>query len=360
MNLLIFLAVLSILVIVHEWGHFAFAKAFKIPVQRFSIGFGPTIIKSRMGETEFCVSLIPFGGYVKLEGEDAKEATGDPREFASRPAWQKFAVIFAGPLLNAVLAFVLFVLVYLVGHPAYSTVVGGTLAGYPAQAAGLKAGDRILSVNGRPVAMWEDLLAELRDARGTVRLEVERPEGKTTIQMEPKIEETKTLWGKSIRAGRIGITPATEIIYIKTGFVQAVVLSFQKVVVLTGIILSSLGMIFSGQLSPKEALTGPIGIYFLTAQAAHVGWIHLVYFTASLSVSLFVLNLLPIPVLDGGHIFFILIETIIRRPLSDRFKERSIQIGMYALIGVAALVIYQDLVKYGIVDKLRSLVGLGG
>ena len=350
---------MSILVIVHEWGHYAFARLFGIPVQRFSIGFGPQIFKKKLGETEFCVSIIPFGGYVKLEGEEPKEATGNPREFSSRPAIQKIAVIFAGPFLNAVLAFVLFVCVYVVGHPAYSTVVGGLVDGYPAQAAGLLKGDRILTLNGKPIELWEDLLAGLQDARGPIALGVDRAGERISIEIQPKVEEAQTLLGKRIKTGRIGVLPSTELIYVKSPFPAAVRLGFQKVVFLTRIILASLGMIVTGQISVKESLTGPIGIYFMTEQAAHVGIIHLIYFTASLSVSLFVLNLLPIPVLDGGHLFFIILESIIRRPISDKIKERATQVGLYLLLAVAAFVIYQDLVKYGILDKVRSLVGFG-
>lgn len=357
LSLLIFLGVLSVLVIVHEWGHFAFARLFKIPVQRFSIGFGPQIFKKKFGETEFCVSIIPFGGYVKLEGEEAKESTGNPREFSSRPPHEKIAVIFAGPLLNAVLAFVLFTAVYIVGHPAYSTVVGGLLEGYPAKQAGLRQGDRILAVNGQQIDLWEDLLVKLQEAHGPILLEVERAGESLKIEVRPKIEEARTLLGKRVTTGRIGVTPSTEIVYVKSGIFDAIRLGFHKVVFLTRIILVSLGMIVTGQLGVKESLTGPIGIYFMTEQAAQVGIVHLVYFTASLSVSLFVLNLLPIPVLDGGHLFFIILESVIRRPISEKFKERATQVGMYLLLAVAALVIYQDLGKYGIFDKIRHLAG---
>ena len=358
MSFLIFLCVLSVLVIVHEWGHFVFARLFGIPVQRFSIGFGPTLLKRQIGETEFCVSLVPFGGYVKLEGEEPGEATGNPREFASRPRYQKFAVIFAGPLLNAVLAFVLFSGIYWIGHPAYSTRIGNVLNGYPAKAAGLEAGDRVVSFNGKPIRLWEELLIELHEARGAVTLKVERAGETLSIEIRPRLEEARTILGKRIRLGRIGVEPAGEVLYIKSGFPESIVLGFKKVAALAGLILASLGAVITGQLSFKESFAGPIGIYFLTEQAARLGWIRLVDFTASLSVSLFVLNLLPIPVLDGGHLFFILVESVIRKPVSEKLKERATQVGLYFLVGLAVLVIYQDLLKYGFVTKVRAIIGL--
>jgi regulator of sigma E protease len=357
LSFLIFAAVLSTLVLVHEWGHFAVARAFGIAVERFSIGFGPVLARWRSKGTEFCLSLLPFGGYVKLAGEEEKDATGDPSEFHARPAWQRFLVIFAGPFLNAVLAFVIFAGIYVAGFPALASAVGKVLPGSPAEAAGLREGDRIVSIDGREITLWEELLAVLQTNGGeTVTLGVERDGERLAVAVTPRVEPGVNLFGKPARVGRIGVGPSSETIVMRTDLFRGIWLGAKKVVELTGLVLVSLGMLATGALSLKESMTGPIGIYFLTGEAARIGLLTLLSFTASLSVSLWVLNLLPIPVLDGGHILFIAIESVVRRPLSHALKERSTQVGLYFLLALVGFVIWQDFVKYGILDKLRAIV----
>lgn len=358
MSLILFLAVLSTLVVVHEWGHYFVAKRLGIGVERFSIGFGPILVRKTWGGTEFCISIMPFGGYVKLMGEDPKAATGKPEEYSSRPAYQRFLVVFAGPFLNAILAFVLFSGIYIAGFPTSSTQIGKVLESSPAKEAGLLEGDRIRTANGKEVKIWEDLLMIL-DTSGTqtINLEVERGGETLSVSVQPKVQEIVNLFGKKQIVARMGVMPSGEVSYVKSPVFESIYLGFKKVVDLTGLILGSLAMIFSGQTSFRDSMTGPIGIYFMTEQAAKVGLIYLLYFSASLSVSLFVLNLLPIPVLDGGHLFFIVLESIFRKPISEKIKELSVQVGLYFLLAVAGLVIYQDLIKYGIFDKVKSAVG---
>jgi regulator of sigma E protease len=357
MGLVWFALVLSTLVVFHEWGHFYTARRFGIGVERFSIGFGPVLFRWRSKQTEFCLSLIPLGGYVKLEGEESKGAKGGPREFSSRPAYQRFLVIFAGPFLNAVLAFLIFSGIYMVGQPALTPTVGQVMSGYPAEAAGLQEGDRIVRVNGENIKLWEDLLVSLQDSGDQeVRLGFERDGKEHEITLTPQVQEVKTLTGKRQRVGKIGIMPSGEVISIKTSFTKSLYLGFKKVVDLTILIVASLWGLITGAITFKESMTGPIGIYFLTEQAARVGFLYLMYFTASLSVSLFVLNLLPIPVLDGGHLFFIVIESVIRRPIPERIKEICAQIGLYLLLSLIAIVIYQDLIRYGILDKIKDFI----
>jgi len=367
LSLLLFLTVLSSLVLAHEWGHYFVAKRLGITVHRFSIGFGPVLLRKTLGGTEFCVSLVPLGGYVKLAGEEAKDATGGPGDFSLRPAWQRFAVVFAGPLVNALLAFAIFTGVYMAGNPVPAalvgvpvpSVVGRVSEGYPAAKSGIRAGDRIVAIDGAEVRLWSDILRALRSADGQpMRFEILRAEQRISAEVSPPVEESRGLFGKKRKVGLIGIASIEDTSNIKAGFFDSFKYGAKHVYYLTDLILDSLGKLFTGQSSFKDSMTGPIGIYFLTDQAAKFGILVLLNFAASLSVSLFVLNLLPVPVLDGGHLFYIIVESIIRRPVPEKIKELSMQVGLYLLLAVAGLVIWQDIVKYGIFDKIRVAIGL--
>ena len=260
MSLLIFLGVLSSLVIVHEWGHYITARKLGIGVHRFSIGFGPVLFRRQGKHTEFCVSLIPLGGYVKLEGEESKEVKGGPSEFGSRPAWQRFLVVFAGPALNAVLAFLIFTGIFMAGNPTYSTVVGKVLDGYPSQQAGIREGDRLVRMNGTEVKMWEDLLAFLApNGPKQIDAEILREGQAQHVMITPRVEEIRSIFGKRHSPARIGIMPSGEVIYVKSGPAESIGLGARKVGELTGLIFKSLGMLITGQATFKDSMTGPIG-----------------------------------------------------------------------------------------------------
>jgi len=353
--LVLFALVLSLLIVAHEWGHFFVARRLGVRVERFSIGFGPILIRRVWSDTEFCVSLIPLGGYVKLAGENPRESRGAEWEFHGRPHWQKALIVLAGPVLNAVLAFVIFSGIFMAGRPALTSRVGGVLEGYPAQTAGIRAGDVIVSINGEPIEFWEELLWAIR-SRPVYSLVVgfRRAGELHEVVMNPRSEMEDDRGGRSRRIGRIGIRPSEETLLIRYPFFRAVYLGAEKVVLLTGLILSSVWMMITGILPFRESFTGPIGIFFLTQQMAEQGWIPLLNFVALLSVSLFVLNLFPIPVLDGGHLVFIVIEALSGRRLSEKVKEKSAQVGFCLLMILILFVIYHDLERYEVLGKLRS------
>lgn len=349
---LIFIVVLGALVIVHEFGHFVAAKLVGVRVDKFSIGFGPVIFGKKWGETEFCVSLLPLGGFVKLAGESPEETRGEPWEFNSKNLGQKFLVVFAGPFMNAFLAFVLFSGIFLVGQPMMTAKVGKLMDGSPAQTAGILEGDRITAIDGQRVTYWEEVLQKVHQSSGELLLTVERDGKSVEISVTPKKQELLNIFGKKTAVPVVGIAPSSEIVYVKSPFWKAVALGAERVWTLTTMIFYSLGLMFSGALSFKDSVTGPIGIFFMTKAAANMGIAYLLYFTGSLSVSLFVLNLLPIPVLDGGHVLFILIEKIKGSPLKESVKERMTQGGLTLLLILMAIVIFQDVNRYSIVGNM--------
>ena len=352
---LVFIFVLGALVIIHEFGHFIVARAVGVRVEKFSIGFGPRVFGKQFGETEFCVSLLPFGGFVKLAGESAAEATGKSWEFDSKKLWEKLLIVLAGPLMNAFLAFVIFSVIFMIGQPTLTTKVGKLMDDAPAKAAGLETGDRIIAIDGRKVSLWEDLLKSVRNADKEISFTVERQGKSFEVKIFPKIREIRDIFGKKNKTAFVGIAPSNEMIYVKSPPLEAVGLGFQRVWVLTSMIFYSLGLMITGAVPFKESVTGPIGIFFMTQQAAEMGLIYLFYFMGSLSVSLFVLNLLPIPVLDGGHVLFILLEKLKGSPLKDSVKERMTQGGMIALLALMAVVILQDVHRFSIITNIKNL-----
>ncbi len=356
---LVFIFVLGVLIVVHEFGHFLAAKLVGVRVEKFSIGFGPMIFGRKFGETEFCVSLLPLGGFVKLAGENPEEAKGAAWEFGTKNLAEKFAIVFAGPFMNAFLAFVIFAVIFMTGQPALTTKIGKVMENTPAQAAGLAAGDKITAIDGQEVALWEDLLKIVHRSGKELIFTVERGSGRFDVPILPKKQDSRGFFGKKISIAFVGVAPSSEVVYVKNGFFQAIALGAERVWTLTTMIFYSLGLMITGALSFKESVTGPIGIFFMTQQAAQMGVAYLFYFMGSLSVSLFVLNLLPIPVLDGGHVLFILIERIKGSPLKESVKERMTQGGLIVLLALMGFVIFQDIARFSILENIRKIFWKG-
>lgn len=354
---LIFLFVLSVLVVAHEWGHFFMARRVGIRVEKFSIGFGPIIFGRKKGETEFVISLLPLGGFVKLAGESPEEATGKEWEFQSKSPLQKFMVVLAGPLMNAGLAFFIFAAVFCLGFPALTAKIGKVMEGTPAEGAGILQGDRVLAVNGQKVALWEELLREVHEPREEIVLTVDRRGLVRDIPLRPQIHAARDLLGRKVSVSFVGVAPSNEVVYLKSPLPQALVRAAERVWSLTIMILLSLWLMISGALPFKDSVTGPIGIFFMTQQAAQMGVGHLLYFMGSLSVSLFVLNLLPIPVLDGGHLLFLLIERLKGSPLKTAVKERMTQVGLALLLVLMTFVIIQDIQRFSILENIQKIGG---
>jgi regulator of sigma E protease len=423
-TLLAFAFALGVIIVVHEAGHLMVAKAFGVRVLTFSVGFGRRIWGYRRGETEYRVSAIPLGGYVRLGGENPDEVSGDPREFLNKPRWQRVLVYLAGPAMNVVLAIALFAALFMVGIevmnlPDMPARIGGVEEGSSAAAAGLQRGDLIVRVKGEEVDNWQDVfLALIGSPERPVALTVRRGEstfdasvtprrvprydigdfGGLLPSLRPQIiqvnagspaaaagfrpgDEVRVVDGRPIVdskafvdaiAERPGQRIAVEVlrggkpltlavvpkdvggagkIGVQIGFYQrygparAVVESVRYNVQIVSDTFKLLGKIFTRELPAKGVLAGPIEIAAQSGEAARQGFKYLLHLMGFISISIAIMNLMPIPILDGGQIFVLLIEGVIRRDLSLRLKEIIARVGFIMILLLIFVVVYFDLSK---------------
>ncbi len=347
LSLLSFAVALGVLVFVHELGHFAVAKRLGVLVERFSIGFGPVVLSRRWGETEYAVSAIPMGGYVKMLGEeDEQEARANPeRAFSTQRVARRAAIVFAGPAMNFVFAFVAYALLFVfvgVDMPSSEPRVGGVTPGLPAEAAGLRDGDRIVALDGEPIATWDELSKRILDSKGArLQLNVERGGARFAVDVTPQLQENRTIFGESTGdVYRIGIERLQE--WTPVGPLRAVTFAGEYTWGASVTVVKGLLFMLEGRVSPRE-LGGPIAIARAAGQQARAGIRYFLSMLAFLSVNLAVLNLLPIPALDGGHLAFFGIERLLRRPLGQRHREIAQQVGLLLLITLMVFVFYNDI-----------------
>ena len=343
------LLVLGVLIFVHELGHFLVAKWAGIRVERFSLGFPPKMIGFTRGETEYCISWVPLGGYVKMAGENPEESeiTGDPREFMSKSVGVRSLVILAGPLMNFVTAVLLFALVFLFyGKPVADptrVVVGPVLEGSPAEKIGLKENDVIVAIDHQKVSTFQEMAGSVSIKPGQ-RVEVlwKRGEDIFSAPVITKTDTLKTADGADSLVGRIGIgmgyttEPMGPIASLGAGFTQTIDIC--------GAMFKFLGGLLSGQLSIKM-VSGPVGIAKMAGEVAREGFNMLMSFMAVLSVNLAILNVLPVPILDGGHLLFLLIEKLRGRPLSIKQRAIAQQVGLALLLMLIVTVTYHDVLR---------------
>ena len=432
-TILAFLFVLGVLVFVHELGHFLAARRLGVRVLTFSLGFGPKLLKIRRGDTEYCVSAIPLGGYVKMAGENPDDPrTGQPDEFLSRTKWERFQILIMGPVMNIALAIVVMAVVLAQGAevPVYQDqppVVGAVTARSPAEGAGIRPGDRILSVAGEGVDTWEDLfiavgtranrdisIAFLRD--GQTRSVTVRPESENRFEVgrigvlpnsnpiissviagEPAekaglkggdivlavngeqmatrdqlIEAISRNAGHEIALtvkrgdqqlqlsatpeqrgdrGMLGVYVTEPTRRLDPNAFEAIQMSIERNIEFSGLIFRTLGGLFVGETSPRQ-LMGPVAIAQLSGESAEAGWFALFSLMASISLNLGLLNLLPIPVLDGGHILIMAVEGIARRDFSMAVKEKMLLAGFVLLMMLMVTVIYNDLTRISWIEQL--------
>lgn len=422
-----FIIVLGILITAHELGHFLVAKAIGVGVERFSIGFPPRMLGFRRGETEYCISWIPLGGYVKLKGEGPDEEVdpSDPTYYSSRPPLHRAAIILAGPVMNLVLAFFVMPLVFMVGMdvpsyleqparvgwvmpdspadsagvrlgdeilsvngeavanwealyellarqagkgatlvvrgegaersllvdggslapdkgfgalPSMSPVIGGLNPGYPAEEAGIQKGDLVVSVGGLPVSHWNEMAQVIHASAGkSMSIQVRREGKLLDFTVTPRVDE---------RSGRglVGIAPKTDTVLRRYPVVESIRRGVERNLELLGLTFRFVWDLLSLNASIKN-LGGPIMIFQVTGEAARAGLSEFLAFMAFLSLQLGILNLFPIPVLDGGHLVFLGIEGAAGRPLTPSFRENAQKVGFVLLILLILVISYNDIIR---------------
>ncbi len=421
----VFIVVLGILVFIHEFGHFIFAKRAGVRVETFSLGFGPRLIGWKRGETEYRISAVPLGGYVKMTGEDPKDEEANRNDsFARKPVSARMKIVLAGPVMNLLLPFLLMPLVYLVGiqQPAYldepavagwiaegtpaakagfqpgdrilliqgeeistwekakilfasnpnqpllveflrdgvrmqteitpessgyaggytgldhirPALIGGVSPGTPAEKAGLQAGDRIVSINGTRIDYWGQMAAIIRThPNDPIEIEVERGGEILSVTASPALDE-------ETGSGLLGIAYQERSVFKRYGLWKSLKNGARNVGQSISLTFYVLGKLLTGGLS-IETLGGPILIAKMTGDAARVGFSSLISFVAFLSLQLGILNLLPIPVLDGGHVLFLTLESLLRRPVNVKIREAAQQVGFIVLLLFILIISYNDI-----------------
>jgi regulator of sigma E protease len=447
-----FVAVIGILILVHELGHFLVARLAGVGVERFSIGFGPVLWRFRGPETEYCLSAVPLGGYVKMMGDDENPLEGggkgavDPaRAFHLKPLWVRFLIVFAGPGMNWIAAAFIFSLIYVtVGRPVAPSTLGQITPGGPAAQAGLGTGDRVVAVDGQSVRYWDEMLAAVRASGGetlqvtvetgagrrqvaltpgrakerdlfgderivwdvgarpfapatigevvpgfpgaeaglrtgdtvlsldgspvlsweglaeaihkragrATRLEVRRGSETMVVSVVPRAVKVRAADGREVEEGRIGVGPSLEVSFARSDALTALGQGMARTAEVTALTVLALWKIIVGQIE-RSNIGGPIQIATAAGEQARQGLPNLAFFTAVISINLALMNVLPIPMLDGGHLLFFACEAILRRPLSVRTREVAQRVGFFVIALLIGFAMYNDLVRIDVMRFIR-------
>jgi regulator of sigma E protease len=341
--------VLGVLIFIHELGHFLVAKWSGIRVDKFSLGFPPAILKRKVGETEYCIGAVPLGGFVKMAGENPDdEATGAPYEFMSKSVGARTAVVAAGPFMNFVLAWlILWGIFFFQGEVITDpdrAIIGAISPDGPADGAGIMEGDIITSINGTAVGNFRDMARLISaEPEKPITINWQRDGQEMSATVTTMAEDTYNEKGEKIAAGRIGVGEKGE--YHRLGFFSAAGAGFTETVIFVKMIATFVYDLVSLKISAKM-IGGPVFIAQMAGQRAQLGFAALLVFMAFLSVNLAILNILPIPALDGGHLVFLLIEKIKGSPLTINQRMIAQQIGLVFLIIVIVMVTYNDIVRF--------------
>ena len=346
MGTLIALLVFSFLIFFHELGHFLAARFFGVHVEVFSIGFGKRILTKKFGATEWSFSLIPLGGYVRMKGQDDADPTQksyDEDSYNSKTPFQKIIISLAGPFANFLLAFLLYLAVSIIGVPTPLANVGKLIKDSPATQAGIQLEDTITNIDGKPIKYWSEIGESLGQSEQAHQITILREDTYIDLTISPKLLETKNVFGEDKKRYLLGISPNPNALEnlsyaLDDGFVFA----YEQTQHASLYILKSLQKLISG-LIPMENLGGVIGIVDTTSKVSHMGIVALLMFTALISVNLGVVNLLPIPALDGGHIMFHLYELITKKTASDAIMLKLTLLGWGILLSLMLLGVYNDI-----------------
>ncbi len=346
-----FIILLGILIFVHELGHFLAARAAGVGVIKFSLGFGPKIFGKKIGETEYVLSWIPLGGYVKLLGESGDEELPPEdakRSFCKQSVWKRILIVLAGPAFNFFLAILIFIVVQIYGLPNLTAEIGKVAENSAASEAGIMPGDKIVSMNGEKIGFWEDIKGIITASKEKqIEIIVEREGKEKLFLVKPRITKSKNMFGEEVNEYLMGILPAGKTIIERRNPWDAILSSIYKTWEISKLTVLAVVKMLEGVISPKT-LGGPIFIAQVAGAQVKEGIIPFVLFMAILSINLGVINLFPIPVLDGGHIFFYLIEMVTRREVSVKVREMAQQIGFVFLLMLMLFVIFIDIERLNI------------
>ncbi len=344
MGILVALLVLSVLIFFHELGHFTAARFFGVQVDVFSIGFGKKLYSKMIGKTEWSISAIPLGGYVKMKGQDDTDPTkvsDDEDSYSNKKPWQRIIILLAGPFANFLMAFLLYLAISYLGVPKLLAFVGEVGKDTPAYQAGLQKEDKIVQINGDNILYWENIGKHINESKGDISLVVERDQTLITLQLKPKVIDDQNIFGEKITRRIIGISPLDKRTTVHYGFIDGFTYAWEETKKASLLIFKSVQKLITGVVSTDQ-LGGIITIVDVTAQASSAGILALLFFTALISVNLGVLNLLPIPALDGGHIMFNLYEMVRGKAPSDNAMYYITLVGWAMLISLMLLGLYND------------------
>jgi len=344
-----FIIVLGILILFHELGHFLVARLFGVGVEKFSIGFGPKIFGKRIGNTDYNISAIPLGGFVKMVGE-APNAEVEPADisisFTHKHVLKRILIVAAGPFFNLLLAMIIFFGMFQIyGTFILEPSVGKIKENSPAFRGGLKKGDRILAINEIPIDSWKDMAKIISESNGEeIELYISREESVTSLKIKPELITSKNIFGEDVQHYIIGITSSGDGFSKKLNLFQAFSESIIQTYNISKLTIVSIVKLVQGTISTKT-LGGPLMIAQIAGQQAEEGISNLLFFIALLSINLAIINFLPIPVLDGGHLVFFFIEAATGRPVNIRFREIAQQVGIFVLIMLMIYVFYNDITR---------------
>lgn len=345
-----FVVVLGVLIFFHELGHFIVAKAFGVGVEKFSLGFGPKILGKTIGRTEYRLSAIPLGGYVKMVGEQPDEELDPadiPFSFTHKNVFQRILIVASGPFFNFFLAIIIFFgIFWFAGLMMLQPVIGEVKAGSPAEAAGIVTGDRVLNINGAPIVNWSEMAEMIMDSGGSpLNFTMLRDSREVSLSVTPADDVMENIFGEAQHRYIIGVSSTGDVITKKLGPVEAFTESLNRTFLICKLTVLSVVKVFQGSI-PAKTIGGPILIAQMAGEQVEQGIVNLFAFIALISVNLGILNLLPVPVLDGGHILFFSIEAVIRRPVSIKTREIAQQVGIFLLMMLMIFVFYNDIMRF--------------
>ncbi|MDQ7067911.1 MAG: RIP metalloprotease RseP [Sulfurimonas sp.] len=345
MGIFVSILVLSGLIFFHELGHYIAARMMGVYVEVFSIGFGKKLFSFRKWNTEWAIAAIPLGGYVRMKGQDDSDPTKksfDDDSYNVKTPTQKIFILLAGPAFNFIIAFVLYFFIALGSPQILSPVIGQVLKDSPAFKAGLDANDTVTAINGIAISSWKEMAEIISHAEGTLTVEIQRDGFIQYKELTPKLRETKNLFGESVQKKMIGIASAGITHPLELSLGETLSYAGEQTLFASTMIFTGVQKLILGDVPPTE-LGGVISIVKLTSDATDAGWMSVLFFAALISVNLGVLNLLPIPALDGGHIMFNLYELIFRREASEAVMIKFTIAGWVLLFGLMGLGLFNDI-----------------